>query len=181
MRASWLMLGMVACGGAKGGENASDSAGSAPAASAPAGPIRADSTGPVPMDISAEIGGKTYPMIASGECGYEPDAAIFDQPAEMWIARAGGGANGPYINLSVWKLKSGGPEQFNLAVQAGSPDLHEISTVIGGATRGSGTALVTRSGNGGVITVDGTDATGAAVKVAITCARFDPVVEAGGR
>ena len=180
MRAWWLIIGMAACGGAKGGENASDSAGAAPAP-APSGPIRADSTGPVPMDISAEIGGRTYPIIASGECGYEPEAAIYDKPAEMWIARAGGGANGPFLNLVVWKLKSGGPEQFNLGVQAGSPDLHEISTVAGGVTKGSGTALVTRSGSGGVITVDGTDATGAAVTVAMTCTRFDPIVEAGGR
>jgi len=114
------------------------------------------------------------------KCGYEPNATIFDKPAEMWTAQSDRTTTS-YLNLSVWKLKSGEPMQFNLGVQAGGPDFHEISTVAGGTTKGSGTATITSLDTGGVIAIDGTDASGAAVRLSVKCARFDPIVEEGGR
>ena len=114
------------------------------------------------------------------KCGYEPNASIFDKPAEMWTAQSER-SEGPYLNLAAWKLKSGEPVQFNLGVESGGADLREISTVVGGATKGTGTATITPQGAGGVIAIDGTDASGAALKLTITCARFDPIVAEGGR
>ena len=118
--------------------------------------------------------------VAVSKCGYEPNASIFDKPAEMWTAQSDR-EPGPYLNLAAWKLKSGEPIQFNLGVESGGADLREISTVVGGTTKGYGTATVTPQGAGGVIAIDGTDASGSALKVTITCARFDPIVEEGGR
>jgi hypothetical protein len=114
------------------------------------------------------------------KCGYEPNASIFDKPAEMWTAQSER-SEGPYLNLAAWKLKSGEPVQFNLGVESGGADLREISTVVGGTTKGTGTATITPQGAGGVIAIDGTDASGAALKLTITCARFDPIAEEGGR
>ena len=118
--------------------------------------------------------------VDAGKCGYEPNASIFDKPAEMWTAQSDRAA-GQYLNLAVWKLKSGEPVQFNLAVESGGADLREISTVAGGTTKGSGTATVTRQGEGGSIVIDGTDASGSALRVTVTCARFEPIAEEGGR
>jgi len=128
---------------------------------------------------AAPASGTTLALDAQ-KCGYEPNASIFDKPAEMWTAQSDRTPES-YLNLSVWKLKTGEPIQFNLGVQAGGPDLREISTVAGGTTKGSGTATVTAQGTGGVIAIDGTDASGAAVKLTVNCARFDPIAEEGGR
>jgi len=153
---SLALLVIAACGG--------DSKPAAEHAPAPATPASATTT----LTVDAQ------------KCGYEANASIFDKPAEMWTAESDRTTTS-YLNLSVWKLKSGEPIQFNLGVQADGPDLHEISTVAGGTTKGSGTASITSQGAGGVIAIDGTDASGAAVKLSVNCARFDPIVEEGGR
>ena len=118
--------------------------------------------------------------INAPKCGYEPNASIFDKPAEMWTAQLEQTPDA-YLNLSVWKPKSGEPIQFNLAVQSGGPDLREISTVVGGTLKGAGTATISPQGAGGAISIDGTDASGSALKLSVTCARFDPIAEEGGR
>ena len=173
----WVAIALISACGTRGkGEPesapASDSA-------APVTRVVADSTGPVSMNINVMIGSSRQQIVASGRCGYEPNASIFDKPAEMWIAQAGE-TSGPYLNLSLWKLKSGEPMQFNLAVTTGA-DLHEISTVAGGTTRGTGTATMTTMGRGGVIDIHGTDAGGASVVLSVHCMGFVPIAEEGGR
>ena len=129
---------------------------------------------------AAPASATTTLTVDAQKCGYEPNASIFDKPAEMWTAQSDR-TETSYLNLSVWRLKSGEPIQFNLGVQTGGPDLHEISTVTGGTTKGSGTATITSRGTGGVIVIDGTDASGGVVKLSVNCARFEPIVEEGGR
>ena len=114
------------------------------------------------------------------KCGYEPNASIYDKPAELWTAQSDRDG-GQYLNVAIWKLKSGEPIQFNLSVGSGSADPREITTVAGGTIKGSGTATVTPQGEGGTIAIDGTDASGSALKVTITCTRFEPIAEEGGR
>jgi hypothetical protein len=161
---------------------ASDTAGAAPppAAEAASPASGATSRGTVPLQIEAVVGGRSYRARGLGECTHTTDASIYEVPAGQWAARfsAESGDIGD-LNLTIWQLKSGGPDQFNLSVRAGSTQ-SQIATVKGGNIVGAGSAGVRPSGAAGTLTAEGTDAAGRLVRVSITCERFvEPVAEGG--
>ena len=84
-----------------------------------------------------------------------------------------------YLNLTLWQPKAGGDVQVSLGVTLGETT-HQIATVKGADTRGSGTGRVAPKGQGGTLTVEGSDAEGRPVRVVVDCTTFtEPVAEGG--
>jgi hypothetical protein len=130
--------------------------------------------GGVPLKVSATLSGGpgagTFSATGNGECTYAEHASIYDVPAKQWAARyAGEGIES--LTLTVWQFSGGTPDQFNLAMDAGSRS-HRIQTVKGGEIVGSGKATH--------FEVDGQDADGTRVRASIDCERVTEAVAEGG-
>jgi hypothetical protein len=176
----------VACSG--GGNETSRSAStgdeagaeSPPPAAAPA-QSQSPNRGTVPMRIAAKVAGKTYQSTGSGECAGSGEASIYEVPATLWHAIYEGpdGSEVRRLNLTVWRPKAGGADMMGLSLETGETT-HEIATVKGGRMAGSGTPGVRPVGEGGTLTVAGTDDHGDAIELSVECERFDQVVAEGG-
>lgn len=136
--------------------------------------------GDVPMTLSVAVGVQTHAASGTGECRHADPASIYDMPSSMWTVRFRGGGPIERLHLTVWRPKSGGPDQLGLRVQTVSGE-HEIDTVAGdGETSGSATATIEPDGQGGRMEVEGRDADGVPIRATIDCARFDGVESVGG-
>lgn len=133
------------------------------------------------MEVTASVDGDEEDSRGTGECAGSADASIYDVPASLWRAayQDGGDDDGPRLSLTVWRPKSGGADMVTLSLWEDGTT-HRISTVQGGEIVGSGTAGMRPQGQGGTLTVSGTDDHGHAVKLSVECERFDEVVAEGG-
>lgn len=177
----------VGCGGTDEGRSAEPATENteAPAATAPAAPRAARSAsaaaaGDVPMNLSVSVGGQTHGASGSGECRHADPASIYDMPSSMWTVRFRGAGPIERLHLTVWRPKSGGPDQLGLRLRTASGE-HEIDTVAGdGETAGSAAVTIEPDGKGGRLAVEGRDADGVPIRATIDCARFDGVEAVGG-
>jgi hypothetical protein len=176
----------AACSDSRNAATRSGSAGAAGSADPPAEAAGAPPTptfrGTVPMKISVKVGDATYRAEGLGECASSDQASIYGAPATQWAARHDGedGSDLGSLNLTVWRLKSGGEDQANLSILIEGEDAHQVATVKGGEIVGRGKAGVRPAGKGGVLTVQGEDGHGDAIQLSVECARFDEVVAEGG-
>jgi hypothetical protein len=182
---SLIACALAACSG--GEEMRGSAAGDTPSAddqgtSRDAAPAQSMSLseGTVPMKVKVDMGKVNYSEEGTGECASSTESSIYDVPATQWHVTYGGdGSNLPQLNLTVWRPRSGGPDMVGLYLRSGEIT-HEISTVKGGAIKGSGTASVRPAGKGGILNVAGTDADGHPLDLTVVCERFDEVVAEGG-
>jgi hypothetical protein len=138
------------------------------------------SQGTVPMKVKVVMGRVNYSEEGTGECASSTESSIYGVPATQWHATYGGdGSNIQHLNLTVWRPRDGAPDMVGLYLQSGEIS-HEIATVKGGDTKGSGTAGVRPTAKGGILTVAGKDADGHPLELTVECERFDEVVAEGG-
>jgi hypothetical protein len=83
------------------------------------------------------------------------------------------------MNLTLWKPKNGGPQQFSLSLRTGSSS-HRIDVGGRGEQIGSGKASVVAAGAGGRIEVSGKDDSGKTIELVVKCPAFAGVEDEGG-
>jgi hypothetical protein len=132
------------------------------------------------VDVSLQIAGKQYQASGQGECKAAPRASIYGVPAALTSVsqRAGGDS----LNLSLWQPTAGAPAMLSLHVSTGSKS-YVVDTVKGGSkrdTKGSGSAKLEKSGEGGAIVIDAVAAGGEKITGRIVCQRFGAVHAEGG-
>ena len=181
-----LLLGACGAGDrapASGSAGRADSA-DVTAAGADAAPAPASGgallRNPVPVKVTAEVGGRTAAYTGQGECTHTTDASIYDVPATQWAAHvADQSGDLRYLNLTLWQPKGVSALQVSLALRI-EDHTSDIATVTGAPTKGSGTGQAAASGAGGTLRVEGKDADGAAVRLIVQCERWtEPVAEGG--
>jgi len=94
---------------------------------------------------------------------------------------------GPFIKGRIIDLTPAGAKAlgFNglapvtLSVTSGNV-AHQVSTVRGGTTAGSGKVTLEKSGNGGTFSVDAKSSSGASISGTIKCDAFAPHMAEGG-
>lgn len=190
-RVGWLVLmsciAVAACGGGSdvrdggGGDAARSGAAGAGEESPAAGPQSSSTRrGAVPMKVAVALNGDDEESRGTGECAGSADASIYGVPATLWrAAYQESDDDGPRLDLTMWQPKSGGADMVTLSIWS-DETTHRISTVKGGETVGSASAGMRPQGNGGILTVSGTDDHGHAVELSVECERFDEVVAEGG-
>lgn len=131
--------------------------------------------------VSAKVGGKAYQGAGVGTCKHEPDAAIYNVPAALWIVEQNGSADAEINNLrlTLWRPKDGSTDQIslNLTTRSGS---HRIDVGGRGDQVGSAKVSLAKSGAGGKFELKGTDEAGASVDLAIKCPAFAGIEAEGG-
>lgn len=83
------------------------------------------------------------------------------------------------MNLTLWKLKNGSPQQFSLSLDTGS-GARRIDVGGRGEQVGSGKAAVVPAGAGGRIEILGKDDSGKAIELVVHCPAFAGVEAEGG-
>lgn len=131
--------------------------------------------------ISAKIGGKSYETAAQGSCRHTPTAAIYGVPAALWMVGLTGSEDAAIksLNLTLWKPKNGGPQQFSVSLRTKSSS-HRIDVGGRGEQVGSGKASVVPVGTGGRIEVSGEDDSDKNIELVVKCPAFTGVEAAGG-
>jgi hypothetical protein len=131
--------------------------------------------------ISAKVGPKSYESAGPGSCRHTPTAAIYGVPAALWMVGVTGAEDAAVksMNLTLWKPKNGGPQQFSLSLSTGSSS-HRIDVGGRGEQIGSGKASVVAAGAGGRIEVSGKDDSGKTIELVVTCPAFAGVEAEGG-
>jgi len=143
---------------------------------------RSDPDGPDPkvsVTIRLAVGAARYDSTGQGVCLEVPDGGIYEAPAALYSVRQT--TDKQRLNMTLYRLKKGG-DMLTLNVTLGK-DTHSISTLkVGenGVPVGSGTAKLERSGAGGTLTIDATDAKGVKITGTITCAAFNRPLESNG-
>jgi hypothetical protein len=145
---------------------------------------RPDPDGPQPkvgVTIALAVGQERYDATGQGVCLEIPDGSILDLPAALYSVRQT--SDKQRFNMTLYRLKKGG-DMVTLNVTIGK-NTHSVSTVkIGGdkgATLGSGTATLERSGKGGTLTLDAADAQGVKITGTVKCDAFNPPIETNGQ
>ncbi len=133
------------------------------------------------IDIELVVNGKPARAHGAGECQHEPNASIYNALASLWRVEYSDpkGEQIRRLSLTVWQLKSGGPNQLSLALESGS-NSHRIATVKGGKLIGTGTVMLQPQQSGGRFEVKGTDERGATIEATIFCPTFTNIVAEGG-
>jgi hypothetical protein len=131
--------------------------------------------------ISAKVGPKSYESAGPGSCRHTPSAAIYGVPAALWMVGVTGAEDAAVksMNLTLWKPKNGGPQQFSLSLRTGSSS-HRIDVGGRGEQIGSGKASVVAAGAGGRIEVSGKDDSGKTIELVVKCPAFAGVEAEGG-
>lgn len=129
---------------------------------------------------AATLDGTDYTLAGDVTCEHSDDASIYDVPASMWHATLkADDAAVSYVNLTIWQLKEGGPDQFSLGLQVGGV-FHHASTIKGATLVGSGTATVDRGATTS-LHAKGADEKGVPFDITLRCAKVTEAVEEGGR
>ena len=131
--------------------------------------------------IFATVGPKAYESAGQGSCRHTPTAAIYGVPAGLWMVALTGPEDAAVksMNLTLWKPKNGGPQQFSLSLTTGSSS-HRIDVGGRGEQIGSGKASVVAAGAGGTIEVSGKDESGKTIELVVQCPAFAGVQAEGG-
>jgi len=102
---------------------------------------------------------------------------IMNTVAELWSVQQNG--EGRSLSLTLWKPKDGSGDMVTLSVTSGNV-AHQVNTVRGATTSGSGKVTLEKAGNGGTFTVDAKSSTGTSISGAIKCDAFAPHMAEGG-
>lgn len=129
------------------------------------------------IQVALNVGGATYQSSQAGKCTHAPVASIFKAMAEMWSVQQN--AEGRSLALTLWKPTDGSGDMITLSVTSGSLS-HQINTVRGGTTTGSGKVTLVRAGNGGTFSVDAKTSSGTPISGTIKCDAFAPHTAEGG-
>jgi hypothetical protein len=95
----------------------------------------------------------------------------------MWSVQQS--QQGRSLSFTFWKPKDGAADMVSLSVSTGDRS-HEVNTVRGGTTSGSGKATFAKAGKGGTFTVEAKSKDGALITGTITCDAFAPHGAEGG-
>lgn len=131
------------------------------------------------VDVSLQLAGKKYQASGQGECKAAPRASIYGVPAALTSVSQRAGSDS--LNLSLWQ-PAGAPAMMSLYVSSGGKR-YVVDTVKAGSkrdTKGSGSAKLEKSGDGGSIVVDAVAAGGEKITGRIVCKRFGAVHAEGG-
>jgi hypothetical protein len=131
-------------------------------------------------DISLKVGSKNYQASGQGQCKAAPQASIYGVRAALYSVSHSG--SGQSLNLSLWQPSDGAAGMLSLHVSMGSTR-HVVDTVQGKAkrdTKGSGKATLSKSGAGGVITIDAVAESGEKITGRIQCKTFGGIQAEGG-
>jgi hypothetical protein len=133
------------------------------------------------LNVSAEIGGKTYQASGAGSCRHAPEASIRGVSASMWMVEYGGGDGGAItqLNLTLWRPKDGSPDQVSLALD-GKGGSHRVETGSGEENRGEAAVVILPNGPGGRFEIKGKNAAGKRMQLTIECPAFTGVEAEGG-
>jgi hypothetical protein len=104
-------------------------------------------------------------------------ASIFKTVAEMWSVQQN--VDGRSLALTLWKPKDGSGDMVTLSVTSGNLS-HQVNTVRGGTTTGSGKVTLERSGKGGTFSVDAKTSGGTQISGTVKCDAFAPHTAEGG-
>jgi hypothetical protein len=133
------------------------------------------------LDISAQLGSKSYNSSLAGTCKHEPSASIYDVPAALYMVEGQGpeGSQIKQLNLTLFRPKNGSADQVSLSLQVGSSssriDVNPRSKAVGAAT-----VQLKPAGSGGTFELKGKDDQGKALTLTISCPTFAAVEAAGG-
>ncbi|HZO18469.1 MAG TPA: hypothetical protein VFB46_05770 [Gemmatimonadaceae bacterium] len=142
-------------------------------------PGEATAGGEVPLTIEIESGSDRAALSGTGKCTHTSEGWIYGAPAALWQVEDSDVDKKVYATLTVWRPKSGGPDQFTMALTTDGRQ-HAINTVKGGELVGSGTVEVHPTGQGAHFVVAGTDGDGRSVRATFQCERFTEHVAEGG-
>ena len=129
------------------------------------------------IQVAMNVGGAAYQSSQAGTCTHAPVASIFKTMAEMWSVQQN--AEGRSLTLTFWKPTDGSADMVSLSVSSGNLS-HQINTVRGGKTTGSGKVTLERAGNGGTFSVDAKTSSGTPISGTIRCDSFAPHTAEGG-
>ena len=140
-----------------------------------------ESRGTGAVMVSAKVGGKSFESAAQGSCRHTPTAAIYGVPAALWMVGLTGSDEAAIksLNVTLWKPKNGGPQQFSVSLSTKSSS-HRIDVGGRGEQVGSGKASVVEMGAGGRIEVLGKDDSDNTIELVVKCPAFTGVEAAGG-
>ena len=132
----------------------------------------------VSMAIELQIAGRPYRFEGKAECRHEPEAYIYEIPAELWIVQQSDEQRS--VMLSLWRPQNKSDEMFSLSVRAHGKSYIVNTIKPSGVVKGSGKMTITSSGSGGTFTINATAADGAPITGTIKCGGFAAVVAEGG-
>ncbi len=140
----------------------------------PAGPAE------VGVTVRLQIAGHSYQFEGKAVCQHAPVASIYNVRAEMWRVQQSEGQRS--IALTLWHPKSTSGDMFSLSVNTGAKSyvVNTVRTGAESAAQGSGNVTLTKSGAGGMFTINATAANGAAITGTIQCSAFTDAVAEGG-
>lgn len=173
--AATIAVVMAACGRTEASE--AEGAQTDPATAADMDESRAHDADAVVVD--ATLGSNRYEASGAAECRHAPTASIYGMPAEMWLVQYSGEGDVQSLSLTLWRPASGKPDQLSLSVTA-DERTSRISTVEGGRMEGSARVALEIDGDGGRLDIEGRDANGDRVSLAVRCPRFAPLEAVGG-
>ena len=130
------------------------------------------------IHVALKAGGQAFESSEPGSCTHAPTAAIYQIVSELWSVQQS--ADSRSLSLTFWRPKDGSGEMVNLSLRLGNAS-HDVNTVRGGSTSGSGTVTLAKAGGGGTFTVTAKTNAGVAITGTITCDVFAPHIAEGGR
>jgi hypothetical protein len=130
------------------------------------------------IQVALKVGGQAYDSREPGRCTHAPVASIYQVMSELWSIQQPSGV-GRSLSLTFWKPKNGSGEMVTLSILQGNSS-HDVNTVRGGPTTGSGKVSFTRVDKGGTFTVDAKTQAGVAITGTIKCDSFAPHIAEGG-
>lgn len=126
-------------------------------------------------NVALRAGTHSYASGGQGECKSAPRASIYGVLASLTSVSHRAGRDS--LNLSLWQPADGKPAMVSLSLTLGGKT-YLVDTVKD--KKGSGSAKLERSGNGGTITVEAVAASGEKISGKIECRAFGGVNAEGG-
>ena len=134
----------------------------------------------VTVNISGKVGGKSFQSAGTGGCRHAPEASIRGASASLWLVQFSGQHDGlKQLNLTLWRLKDGGPDQVSLTLETKS-GTHRVESGGTGEDQGEATVVILPNGPGGRLEITGKDAEGKQMQIAVDCPAFAGVEAEGG-
>ncbi|HEY9015549.1 MAG TPA: hypothetical protein VIM84_10865 [Gemmatimonadales bacterium] len=133
----------------------------------------------VTLNINGKVGGKSFQAAGTGACRHAPEASIRGASASLWLVQFSSQHEGlKQLNLTLWRLKDGGPDQVSLSLETKS-GTHRVESGAGD-DQGEATVVILPNGPGGRLEITGKDADGKRMQLAIECPAFSSVEAEGG-
>jgi hypothetical protein len=133
------------------------------------------------LSIGGKVDGKNLQASGPGTCRHAPDASIDGASASLWTVDFEGSKEAALrqLNLRLWRLKDGSPDQLSLALETSSGP-YRIDTGRREETKGEGSVTILPSGPGGRLEIKGRESGGKSVQITIDCPAFSAIEAEGG-